>query len=475
VTAPLVIRNVEVEGRAGLDVRLEAGRVAAIGPGLPRAGRDEIDGAGGALIPGLVDHHIHLLALAAEAQSVSLADAMTPSDVAARLRAAASARPTGGWIRATGYHEAGAPLPCATDLDAIAAAHPVRVQHRSGALWILNTQALERALGGEPAPDCVEQDAAGRPTGRVWRGDAWLAARLGRTAPPLAPVGRALAAAGITAVTDASATTDAAAAKALAAAHAGGDLPQRLTLMSEGALPPLPGVAVGPVKILLDDDRLPDIDEILARIADARAWRRAVAVHCVTATELALTLAAFETAGARRGDRIEHGSVIPAAAVAAIRALGLTVVSQPGFVRTRGDRYLAEVDPAEHADLYRLKSLSAAGVPLAASSDAPYGRPDPWAAIAAAADRRTAAGRPLEPAEALSPRAALDLWLGDPSDPGGPPRRLGGAADLCLLDRPLAAALAEPGGERVAATIIAGRVVHAARGAAASLTEEAGA
>jgi predicted amidohydrolase YtcJ len=474
VTAPLVIRSVEVEGRAGLDVRLEAGRIAAIGPGLPRAGEAEIDGAGGALIPGLVDHHIHLLALAAEAQSVSLAEAKAPGDVAARLRAAASARPAGGWIRATGYHEGGAPLLSAADLDAIAPAHPVRVQHRSGALWILNGAALERAVAGEPAPDCVERDAAGRPSGRVWRGDAWLAARLGRTAPPLAPVGRTLAAAGITAVTDASATTDAGAAKTLAAAHAAGDLPQRLTLMSEGALPPLPGVGVGPVKILLDDDRLPDLDQVLARIADARAWRRAVAVHCVTAAELALTLAAFETAGARHGDRIEHGSVIPGAAIAAIRALGVTVVSQPGFVRTRGDRYLAEVDACEHADLYRLKSLSAAGVPLAASSDAPYGRPDPWAAIAAAADRRTAAGRPLGPAEALSPHDALNLWLGDPRDPGGPPRRLGGAADLCLLDRPLAAALVEPGAERVAATIIAGRVVHAS-GAAASLTEEAGA
>jgi predicted amidohydrolase YtcJ len=352
----------------------------------------------------------------------------------------------------------------------------VRVQHRSGALWILNGPALRQALTGDPAPDCVERDAGGRPTGRIWRGDAWLAAQLGRTAPPLAPVGQALAACGITALTDASATTDAQTAAILAAALAAGDLPQRLTLMSAGPLAPPRGVRTGPLKILLDDDRLRDFDEVLARVADARAWGRAVAVHCVTAAELALTLAAFETAGPLPGDRIEHGSVIPEAAIATIRALGLTVVTQPGFVRTRGDRYLAEVDPAEQADLYRLASLRAAGVPLAASSDAPYGRPDPWAAIAAATDRRTAAGRRLGPAEALSPREAMDLWLGDPLDPGGPPRRVavGAAADLCLLDRPLSAVLARPSAERVAATIIGGRVVHA-RAGAASLTQEAGA
>jgi predicted amidohydrolase YtcJ len=461
VSPPLILRNVEVEGRAGLDVRLEDGRIAAIGPRLP-GGPDELDGAGGALIPGLIDHHIHLLALAAKAQSVSLDDARGPEAVIARIAGAARTRPAGAWIRAVGYHEAGGPVLGAADLDRAAPDRPVRVQHRTGALWVLNRRALDQALRGEPPPDCVELDAGGRPTGRVWRGDAWLAERLGRTPPPLAPVGRLLAACGVTGLTDASATTDAQAAAILAEAHRAGDLPQRLMLMSAGELSPPPGIALGPVKILLDDARLPDLDEIVGRIGQARAWRRAVAVHCVTAAELALTLAAFETAGARPGDRIEHGSTIPHDAISALRALRLTVVSQPGFVRSRGDRYLAEVDPAEHGDLYRLRSLAQAGVPLAASSDAPYGPADPWLAIAAAGDRRTQAGQALGAPEALPPRAALDLWLGDLTDPGGPPRRVrvGAPADLCLLDRPLAATLAAPTADHVAATLIAGRLVH---------------
>jgi predicted amidohydrolase YtcJ len=54
--------------------------------------------------------------------------------------------------------------------------------------------------------------------------------------------------------------------------------------------------------------------------------------------------------------------------------LALTVVTRPGFVAARGDRYLADVDPAEHDNLWRCGFLLAAGVGVAAGSDAP-GRP----------------------------------------------------------------------------------------------------
>ena len=466
----LILRNVEVAARPGLDVRLQDGRVAEIGERLAARG-ESLDGRGGALIPGLIDHHIHLLALAAQAQSLALDDLRDGGDLAARLAAATAARAPGAWIRATGYHEGVAGTLSATELDRLAPRHPLRVQHRSGVLWMLNSLALERALGGEPPPACVELDEAGRPTGRIWRGDSWLSARLGRVAPPLAPVGAALAAAGVTGLTDASATTNPQAAAVLAAAVRSGDLPQRLMLMSGGELAAPEGLALGPVKILIDEDSLPDFEGFVARIAEARAWGRAVAVHCVTAAELGLTLAAFEAAGAEPGDRIEHGSVIPQAAVASLAALGLTVVTQPGFVFERGDRYLAEVAADEQGDLYRIRSLRAAGVAVAASSDAPYGGIDPWAAMGAAILRRTRAGRDLGAREAVSPREALSLYLGDFDRPGGPPRRVavGAPADLCLLSLPLAEALRTPEAERVAATLVGGKVVfeRAARRAGA--------
>lgn len=452
----LVIRNVELEGRPGLHVRIEAGRIAAIGMEVA-PGAAELDGRGGALIPGLVDHHIHLLALAARAASLDLSDVRDAGDFAGRIAAACAARPAGSWVRALGWHEALSGDVDRAVLDRLAPHHPLRVQHQTGALWVLNSAALD-ALGAGHDPPGLDRAA-----GRLWRGDAWLRERLPNDPPPLAPIGARLAACGITAVTDASVTTDATAADLLAEAHRAGDLPQRLRLMSGGPLE-APGdgaFAVGPVKILLDDHALPGLDEMVAGIAGARAQHRAVAVHCVTAAELALTLAAFHTAGAAPGDRIEHGGVVPADAIAQLRELGLVVVTQPAFVSERGDRYLAEVETADLPDLYRCASLLNAGVPVAGSSDAPYASPDPWAGIAAAVRRRTAAGASLGLGEAVGPDAALGLYLDDPAAPGRRRRRIepGVPADLCLLDAPLAEVLAAPSAERVAATLVAGRLV----------------
>jgi predicted amidohydrolase YtcJ len=459
---PLTLRNVEIEGRAGLDVRLEDGHIAAIGERLPGRG-DDLDGGGGALIPGLIDHHIHLFATAALRDSVTLGGVPDAATFRIRIEAAATARPAGAWVRATGYHERMAGDLTRPALDAIAPRHPLRVQHQTGSLWVLNSLALA-VVGADTGPDCVERGADGAPTGRIWRGDGWLRTRLGAEPPPLAPLGRQLAAYGITGVTDASVTTDADAAARLAQAHRAGELPQRLMLMSGGELeaPADRAFAVGPVKVLLDDHALPDLDDFSARIGRARRWGRAVAVHCVTAGELALSLAAFEAAGAAPGDRIEHGGVIPAAAIGQIRALGLRVVTQSDFIRERGDRYLAEVDPAEQPDLYRCASLHAAGVPVAGSSDAPYASPDPWAGMATAMDRATAGGVVLSAGERANPAEALGLYLGAADDPGGAPRRVAGgaAADLCLLDAPLAEVLAAPSAERVRATLVGGRLVH---------------
>lgn len=457
MTRVVTLRDVEVAGRAGLSVRIENGRITAIGADLPRGG-PEFDGAGGALIPGLCDHHIHLFGLAARADSVDVSDAATPAAFAARLREAAAARSPGQSIRVLGYHEALAGDLTRADLDRLAPAHPVRVQHQTGALWLFNSLALA-ALGEGDDPPGLD-----RTTGHLWRGDAWLRTRQPFAPPPLAPIGRQLAAYGITALTDASVTTDPDSAARLAEAHRTGHLPQRLTLMSGGALdaPEDGAFAVGPVKVLLDDHALPDLDDFTDRIAKARAWGRAVAVHCVTAGELALTLAAFETAGARTGDRIEHGGVIPADAIAQLRRLDLTVVTQSAFIRERGDRYAAHVPLAEQPDLYRCASLMAAGVPVAGSSDAPYASPNPWIGIAAAVDRRSSGGQIIGETERVGPDTALSLYLDAPSGPGRQPRRveIGAPADLCLLRTPLREALAKPHAEHVRATFIDGQPIH---------------
>jgi hypothetical protein len=78
--------------------------------------------------------------------------------------------------------------------------------------------------------------------------------------------------------------------------------------------------------------------------------------------------------------------------------------------------------------------------------------------MSAAVDRRTRAGVPLGPEEAVDPARALELFLGAPTAPGTMVRRVapGAAADLCLLAVPLAAALHDPSAAAVRACWIGG-------------------
>ena len=233
-------------------------------------------------------------------------------------------------------------------------------------------------------------------------------------------------------------------------------------IMGGESLRPGDGFALGPLKLLIDERDPPDPDRLADRIRVAREQRRAVAAHCVTALELALYLGTLELAGgARRGDRIEHGGVIPDAAIAAIRATPLTVVTNPGFIRDRGDRYLETIAEGDRSELYRARSLLVAGIPLAAGSDAPYATADSWTAMRAARDRRTAGGHPLGQDERIPAERALRLYLGRANDPGGPPKSIaaGEAADLILCEGPAEAILADLCADRVRATVVAGDVV----------------
>jgi predicted amidohydrolase YtcJ len=435
-----------------VDLALVRGRIAAIGRDLAASG-EEFDCAGHTLLPGLHDHHLHILALAARRWSVDLSALRDPAAVAEALARAPPG--PGGWLRATGYDERALPdLPDTALLDRWSPARPLRLQDRTGALWVLNSAALARLAHAELPPG-AERDAAGQPTGRFWREDAWLSATLPRHAPDLTALGAEFAALGLTALTDAGASNGPAEAATLAAAHLSGQLPQRLTLMGSEALPPGPGYTRGPLKLLIDERDPPSSEALAARIATARAQHRAVAAHCVTELELALYLAALELAGgARPGDRIEHGGMIPAEAVPVIAKAGLTVVTNPAFLHDRGDRYAATIPAERQPDLYRVASLIAAGIPLLAGSDAPYASPDPWLSMRSARDRLSAGGQALAPAERIGARAALALHAAGPIEPGAP-------AELVLCTGTFADVLADLSAERVRATIIGGRLAHA--------------
>lgn len=436
----MLIAGAEVEGRAPLDVRLAGGRIVEIGPGL-RAMRGEavIEGRAGALLPGLHDHHIHLLSFAQALRSVRC-DGPELRDARDLERALRAATPIGGWVRGVGYHESVAGELGREVLDRLGPELPVRVQHHSGALWVLNSAGIER-LGldhGVDAPG-IDRDPSGRATGRLYDLDRWLGERLGdREVPDLRPVGARLARLGVTGVTDATVHNGPAERAMFERAVRDGALPQRVVLMGGLELGAGAHCRLGPHKVVLREGLELDAGALRASVRAARAREREIAIHCVTRAELVVAVAVLEEEGARAGDRIEHGAIAPPELVERIAALPVAVVTQPHFVHERGDRYRAEVDAVDRPWLYRLRGWLAAGVPLGGGSDAPFGDPDPWRAMRAAVERTTASGVELGPKERLTPERALALFLTPAESPGGAPRRVakGQIADLCLLHVP---------------------------------------
>ena len=461
----MLITRTEIEGTGAIDLRIVGGRIAEIGCALPRrAGERVLDAEGGALLPGLHDHHIHLMALAVAETSLRCGPPQV-RDVESLATALRGGAVQSGWIRGVGYHESVAGHLDRALLDDLAPDRPVRIQHRSGAMWVVNSAAVDQ-LGLDRGVDQpgVERNGTGRATGRLFRLDAWLRERLGDAAPPgLANVSLRLASFGVTGLTDATAENSNAELRAFVAAAERGQLLQRLLVMGARDLPsPTHGmVERGALKVLLDESDLPSFEALQDTIETAHRDGRSAAVHCVTRSELVLAAAAFAAAGCRPGDRIEHASVAPPDAVRLLADLPLTVVTQPGFIRERGDAYLVDVEPRDRPWLYPCGRLLRAAVPLGGSTDAPFGDPDPWTAMRAAVDRRTEAGASIGSEDALTPERALALFTSPPERPGATPRpiEVGARADLCLLDRPWSTARSELSSARVVATIRGGSVI----------------
>lgn len=453
----MLIRRAELEGGGIADVRIERGLVAAIGRLDARPAEPVLDAGGGLLLPGLHDHHIHVAALAASLSSIHCGppDVLDRDTFAARLQA-----PGRGWLRATGYHESVAGMLDAAALDRIVADRPVRVQHRSGRVWFLNSVALDTLLFNNAPPHGLERNGD-RYTGRLFDADEWLQRSLGSDPPSFAQVGAMLSRWGVTGLTEMSPRNGPTIARHFIQETANHSLPQRVLLAGSLDLATLDTserVLLGPAKLHLHESALPSLQEAVAFIHRAHEQFRNVAIHCASEVELIFALAACKDAGTAAGDRIEHASVAADFAVAEIAHAALAVVSQPHFIWERGDRYLVDVDASSRPFLYRLRAFHDASITLAAGSDAPFGGCNPWASMAAAVSRQTQGGALIGESEALTPEQALDLYL---SEPRALNRRrrvsVGAPADLCLLDRSWAAARNALSSVQVRATLIDGQ------------------
>jgi predicted amidohydrolase YtcJ len=470
----MLIREAEINFSEILDLRIEGGRIAGIGQKLQvRDDEPVVEAQGGALLPGLRDHHLHLASLAAARASLQCGPPQVRS--ADELAALLAAQGNGtGWLRGIGYHESVAGDLDRHWLDRMLPQRPLRIQHRGGRLWILNTAALN-VLGVRDAGDDPLERKDGRLSGRLYDNDRWLRQRLGLQRPNFAEASQHLARLGVTGVTDTSPNNSPQEARWLRQAQRRGELLQDLLLMGDASLDGIgvdedamdqacPWLAIGAHKFHLHEAHLPDYAAVCADIGRAHEAGRGAAFHCVTRAELVFALGALREAGTVGGDRIEHASVTPPQLLREFQELRLTVVSQPGFIAERGDAYLEQVEAEDQPWLYRLRGFLEAGVPLAGSTDAPFGQAQPWKAMQAAVERRSAGGRPLGPEESLTPEQALALFTSPLQAPGEAQARieLGTVADLCLLRHPWNAVRAQLGAVQPRLTLRAGKPIWGA-------------
>ena len=365
--------------------------------------------------------------------------------------------------------------------------NPVRLRHQTlHATW-LNSRAI--ALLGLEAPDFTAphganmiRDAAGKLTGLVVGMETWLSNHL----PPVTAsesesrariMSREMAAAGVTAFTDATTRNGPVELEQLARLAASGAICQRVGVMIGGQhldavdrceqLARAGGISLAGAKFMpgyqYDDAGLSrPVLRALERGLDC-------AFHVTEIEELDEAIAAIESAKSRFAGahemprfRLEHGGLIPLNYIDRLMALGVWVVTNPGFIYFRGPKYAAE--PGLVAHLYRARSLKDANVHLVGATDAPVTPARPLAAIAAAVSRTTVDGVELAPAEALPIHDAFALFTSEAArlarlDAGViAPNHL---ADLIVIPRdPFALSPADLMNLTVDITIVGGRVVY---------------
>lgn len=127
--------------------------------------------AGGMLVPGLIDTHVHFIDGGSALASVQLRDAASPDEFTRRIAEFANGVAPGEWITGgTWDHENwGGELPQRDWIDAVTPDNPVWIYRLDGHMALANSAALRIAGVDADTPDVdggeVVRDADGRPTG----------------------------------------------------------------------------------------------------------------------------------------------------------------------------------------------------------------------------------------------------------------------------------------------------------------------
>ncbi len=241
-----------VDGRKPLASALatKGGRIVYAGDDASKylgAGIRHIDARGAAIIPGLIDSHVHMESLGDELETFDLRHVASVAGVCEIVRKAAAGRKPGEWIRGRSWDQTnwGGRFPAADDLTRAAPNYPVYLTRVDGhAAWV-NRKALEIAGVTAKTPDPpggkILRTATGEPTGiLIDNAEGLVASKIPPATPEetrrrIARAAKECARLGLTTVHDAGVTAQALAAyRELIARH---ELPVRVYAMIGGQGP----------------------------------------------------------------------------------------------------------------------------------------------------------------------------------------------------------------------------------------------
>ncbi|PKB80188.1 MAG: hypothetical protein BZY88_09420 [SAR202 cluster bacterium Io17-Chloro-G9] len=470
-----------------LAVAIKDGTIAGVASkdevsGLAGPGASVVDCGGKALMPGLVDAHCHLLALAASLLGIDCGPRNVSSiqQLQQMVHRQVRETPPGRWVRGFGYDDTAlveGRHPNRWDLDPVSPDHPVRLDHRSGHASVLNSRALELAGINDETPDPVEgiidrDPASGKPTGLLLEMADYLRLRVGPSRDKtefqigVKSLNRKLLEYGITSAHDAGPSNGLDRWQTFQELKSSGLLSSRIVMMAGASnLQEFQqsnlgfgyeddGLRIGQAKIMLTSTTgslHPGTAELEEMVREAHAAGFPVAIHAVEQEAVAAASSVLTNQGMPRGigagrDRIEHCSECPAELIDQVARSGAAVVTQPGLIYWNGDSYLANVEPGLLPHLYPAGALHRSGVPLAFGSDAPVTDPNPWPAIYSAVTRRTSSGTALPRKDnqaSLDQRVPVRDALRMYTSAGGSAAKFGGIhsgikagypADLVLLE-----------------------------------------
>ena len=496
-------------------------RIAAVGSSAEirkLAGTDTrvIDAAGGMIVPGFIDTHVHFIDGGRRLASVQLRDARTPEEFTARLKAFAAGRPAGAWITGGDWdHEQwGGELPSRSWIDSVTPDNPVWINRLDGHMSLANSAALALAGVTAATPDVeggtIVRDPAGQPTGVLKDNAMWLVNRV-EPVPDDAELDRSLEAAmthvaahGVTSVHNMGSWDDLAVFRR---AHAAGRLRTRVyaavplsswerlrdTVAAKGRGDEW--LRIGALKGFVDGslgshtaafhepftdapgDRgllVTEPDELRSATAGADAAGLHVMVHAIGDRAIALQLDIFRQAAEANGTRdrrfrIEHAQHIAPGDIPRFASLGVIASMQPYHAIDDGRWAERVIGPERIRTTYAFRSLLDAGARVAFGSDWYVAPPTPLDGIYAAVTRRTLDDRNpggwvpeqrITVDEALRAYTVAAAYASFEEGEKGSLTR-GKLADFVWLDRDLTRVAPETIREaRVRMTVVGGRVVH---------------